>query len=299
MAKCDACGADENMPYQCRRCGQTFCAAHRLPENHDCPGLDDWDDPSGVFDSGFDDSVESGGRTSKARGMVDKLTGTGGPLSYFRGNMAYTLLGLMWITFLLQLIVNVLFGPAVFTAVFTLSPAHPEYLWTWITSIFSHGGLYHLAANSIALFFFGPIVERYTGSKKFLLLFLGAGMAAGLGHVGVALLTGDYTPVLGASGAVFAILGVLTILNPDMKVLLFFVLPIPLYILTFGFAAISVLFLIDPSAAGTVGMGDVAHFAHLVGLVIGLWYGRKLKGEVRVPNQLQFGGRGGGGRRRF
>ena len=299
MAKCDACGVDENMPYQCRRCGQTFCADHRLPENHDCPGLEDWNDPSGVFDSGFDDSVQDAGRTSKARGMVDKLTGTGGPLGYFRGNMAYTLLGLMWITFLLQIIVSLLFGPSTQSALFTISTANPAYVWTWITSIFAHGGLGHLAANSIALFFFGPIVERYTGSKKFLALFLGAGMAAGLGHIGIALLMGNPSAVLGASGAVFAILGVLTVLNPEMKVLLFFILPIPLYILTFGFAAISVLFFVNPAAAGTVGMENVAHFAHLVGLVIGLWYGRKLKGEVRVPNQLQFGGRGGGGRRRF
>jgi len=68
MARCDECGVDENMPYQCHRCGQTFCADHRLPENHDCPGLNDWNDPGGVFDSGFDDSVEEQGRTSKAKG---------------------------------------------------------------------------------------------------------------------------------------------------------------------------------------------------------------------------------------
>ena len=163
MARCDACGADENMPYQCHRCGQTFCADHRLPENHDCPGLNDWNDPSGVFDSGFDDSVENRASTSKAKGMVDRLTGTGGPLSYFRGNMAYTLLGLMWVTFVAQMIVLGVFGQGIHRSIFTISTANPEYIWTWIVSIFSHGGLYHLIANSIVLFFFGPIVERYTG----------------------------------------------------------------------------------------------------------------------------------------
>ncbi len=294
MARCDACGVDENMPYQCHRCGQTFCPDHRLPENHDCPGLNDWNDPGGVFDSGFDDSIDNEARTSKAKGLINRLTGTGGPLSYFRGNMAYTLLGLMWITFIAQFIVLAAFGQGVFGSIFTISTANPEYVWTWIISIFSHGGLYHLVANSIVLFFFGPIVERYTGSKTFLYLFLGAGVAAGLGHIGVALLTGEPSAVLGASGAVFAIMGVLTVLNPDMKVLLFFVLPIPLYILTFGFALLSVVFFVNPSAAGSVGMGNVAHFAHLVGLVIGLWYGQQLKGEVRAPNQLQFGGGPGG-----
>jgi predicted nucleic acid binding AN1-type Zn finger protein len=57
MSTCDECGRQENMPYQCRHCGGTFCAEHRLPENHGCPGLDDWGEPDRVFDSGFDDSV--------------------------------------------------------------------------------------------------------------------------------------------------------------------------------------------------------------------------------------------------
>ena len=49
MAECDECGEYENLPYQCHRCGQTFCAEHRLPENHDCPGLnDEWNDPDGI-----------------------------------------------------------------------------------------------------------------------------------------------------------------------------------------------------------------------------------------------------------
>ncbi|MFC7041597.1 rhomboid family intramembrane serine protease [Halonotius sp. GCM10025705] len=303
MANCDECGADENMPYQCKRCGHTFCADHRLPENHDCPGLDDWNDPDGVFDSGFDDSVETSGGTSTTQGVLNKLRSVGGPLGYFRGNAAYTLLGLMWITFLLQQLVGVFVGPRAYVSLFTLSTTNPEYLWTWLTSIFSHGGLYHLAANSIVLFFFGPLVERYTGSKKFVALFLAAGALAGLGHVGISLIMGETSRVLGASGAVFAIMGVLTVLKPDLKVLLFFVIPLPLYILTFGFALISVLFFINPGAAGSAGMGNVAHFAHLVGLVIGLWYGRQLKGEVQVPNQLQFGGGPGGpggpGRGRF
>ncbi len=40
MAKCDVCGRSESMPYQCGHCGGTYCGEHRLPEAHDCPGLD-------------------------------------------------------------------------------------------------------------------------------------------------------------------------------------------------------------------------------------------------------------------
>lgn len=297
MATCDECGKHENLPYQCRRCGNTFCAEHRLPENHDCPGLSEWNDPSGVFDSGFDDSVESkGGRASS---VVNRLTGTGGPLSYFRGNMAYTFLGLMWVTFALEFLVLFTLGGQAFDALFTLSSRNPLYVWTWVTSIFAHSpaSFFHIVGNSIVLYFFGPLVERYVGSKKFAALFLVSGMAAGLAHVGSGMLLnpGVPTAVLGASGAVFAILGVLTVLNPSLKIYLYFLIPVPLWLFTVGFALLSTVFFLSPGTAGAVGQGNVAHFAHLVGLVIGLAYGRRVKGKRRVPNSLQFGSGGGPG----
>ena len=100
MSNCDQCGREENMPYQCRYCGGTYCADHRLPESHACPALDDWDDPDGVwddgggvFDSGFDASVDNpGGRSGNLLGRLGIDTGPGSFLGYFRGNMTYTFL---------------------------------------------------------------------------------------------------------------------------------------------------------------------------------------------------------------
>jgi hypothetical protein len=296
MAKCDACGKDENLPYQCRRCGQTFCGEHRLPENHNCPGLNDWNDPAGVFDSGFDDSVNE--RGSRSKGVLDKVTSTGGPLGYFRGNMSYLFLGLMWITFALQLLFQLLgLSPSLYRAVFVLTPGNIEYVWTWVTSVFSHGGFTHIAFNSIALYFFGPVVERYLNTRRFTALFFGAGILAGLAQVGTTLLTtGPFGPgVVGASGAIMGVLGVLTVLNPNLKVYLYFILPMPLWVLTFGFAAFSLV--AGFGAANGVGAlgGNIAHFAHLVGLLVGLAYGARVKGRVGVPKSLQFGGGGGAG----
>jgi hypothetical protein len=299
MAQCEECGRHENLPYQCRRCGGTFCAEHRLPENHDCPGLDDWNDPSGVFDSGFDDSVDDVGGSRS--GYLDRLTGTGGFLGYFRGNVAYLFLALMWVTFLGQIVLGPVLGQyRLAQALFVLESSHPEYVWTWFTSIFAHGGIYHIAGNSIVLYFFGPLVERYVGSKRFALLFLVSGVAAGLGFVGISLLLnpGSVVSVVGASGAIFAVLGVLTVLNPGLKIYLYFILPIPLWLFTIGFALISILFFLSPGAATSFGMGNVAHLAHLIGLVIGLVYGERIKGQRQVPNRLSFGGPGGPGRRR-
>jgi hypothetical protein len=291
MAECDICGDDVNMPYECNRCGGTFCGEHRLPESHDCPALE-WGDPkSAHFESGFDASVSS---DTSSRSLLDRLpidTGVGGPLAYFRGNLTFTFLILIWITFALQLAVLLLIGGETHNFLFTLRTNYPQYVWTWFTSIFAHdpGGIAHIAFNSIALYFFGPLVERKTGSKAFAVLFLVSGALAGLGQIVLGLALGQSGAVLGASGAIMAVMGVLTILNPDLRVLLFFFIPMPLWLLTGGFALYSIF------AAGTGALGNVAHTAHLVGLVIGLVYGQHLKKHgVSAPSQLQMGG----GRRR-
>lgn len=293
MATCDECGEFENLPYQCRRCGQTFCAEHRLPENHDCPGLNEWDDPQGVFASEGPSTGGRGGRAREATSNRAKRLWR----QYFRGNATYVFLGLMWVTFALQLLVSTLVSPTLARDLFVLTVTNPEYVWTWVTSVFAHGGFGHIAVNSIGLYFFGPAVERRLGSKRFVGLFLVSGALAGLAQIGISIAMGATVGgVVGASGALLAIMGVLTVLNPGLRVYLYFFIPMPLWVLTIGFAAYSVLV-----GAGQIGGGgNVAHWAHLAGLAIGLAYGYHVKGELRAPEQLQFGGgRRGGGRGPF
>ena len=151
-------------------------------------------------------------------------------------------------------------------------------------------------AKNRAVNFFEPTCRSTMGPKKFTALFFASGIAAGLGQVGLALATGEQAAVLGASGAIMAIMGVLSITAPDLKVLLFFVIPMSVRTLTILVAVFSLFFV----ASGGI-LSGVAHFAHLVGLFIGLWYGNHIKHEVgRGPTQLNLGpGRGGGpGRRR-
>ena len=315
MAECDQCGREENLPYKCRHCGGVYCGDHRLPENHGCPGLEQWDQPSGVFDSGFDDTVQDDrGDSPSVAERLGVSTGTGGLLAYFRGNLTYTFLALMWATFFVQVVIYPLLGhptptihqdSPVWSATFTLSSENPEYVWTWVTSIFAHGSFLHIVGNSIVLYFFGPIVERRLGTKKFAIFFIVTGVVAGWAQIGSVYvmeflaMNPEPSSVLGASGAILGIMGVLTVLNPHLRVYLYFILPIPLWVLTIGFAAFSVFMV----AAGDPGAGGIAHLAHLVGLFIGLAYGEKLRREnVAAPEQLQFGGGpggpGGGGQRR-
>jgi len=292
MSECDVCGKQENMPYQCGHCGGTYCADHRLPEAHDCPGLDNWNDPKGVFDSGFDDSVDSGGSSQSSRFDVD--TSPGGIMGYFRGNMTYVFLAVMAVVFVAQRVVLAFFGPAAFRALFVLHPDNIFFVWTWVTSIFSHGGLFHIAGNAIVIYFFGRLAEQQMGSKTYTIFFLGSGVLAGLGQVGLQLVQGGPAyGVLGASGAALAILGFVTVLNPDLTVYLYFLIPVPIWAITGFYAIISIAGTLSPQGAGLLG-GNIAHTAHLVGLVIGLWYGRRVKDRARIPGQIQFGGRRGG-----
>ena len=301
MAQCDECGKHENMPYECSHCGNTYCGEHRLPEKHDCPGLTEWNDPKGVFDSGFDDSVQT---ESSSRSFT--LFGPGGALAYFRGNMTFVFLALMFITWLTQYFVLDFVSQRLYVDLFILSSDHPEYVWTWITSIFAHApppALAHIAGNAIIVFFFGRLVEDIVGSRDFTLLFLGTGALAGLGQIGIYLVLNpnavEPTGVLGASGAALAIMGVLTVLSPNLKVYIWGILPVPIWAITVFYALISTLAILG----GGVGAGGVAQGAHLVGLVVGLAYGKHIEGRVRRPQSIGFGGGGGpggpGGRRRF
>jgi len=290
MAKCEVCGRDVDLPYSCRRCGGEYCSEHRLPENHSCSGLNEWNDPDGVFDSGFDDSVNGRG---DAGSPLDRLTGTGGPLSYFTNNVSYLFLAAMVVVFAFQFVLFPLFGLAVggqaWSDVFTLSSAAPLAVWTWVISVFSHGGIGHLFGNAIVLFFFGPVLERYIGSRRFTGMFLITGALAGLAQIGLGLYLGNPTSVLGASGAIMAILGMLTVLNPGLKVYLYFVLPIPIWLLAIGYALLSVFGVFGSvTSAGA----NIAHLAHLTGLGLGLLYGAYLKDQVSAPNKLQLGGGG-------
>ena len=301
MARCAYCGEDESLPYNCRYCGGQFCSTHRLPENHECPGLDRIGQDRGVFDSGFDGQVT----TETDRSVLDRLgidTSRGGPLAYVRGNVTTLVLVLMWLTLLLQYLAIIIGGQELHNYLFVLSSDHPEHVWTWITSIFAHStvNIFHIIFNSIVIFFFGPLVERYIGSRRFAGLFIVSGVLAGLSQIAIDVIEGvpgEPAGVLGASGAALAILGVLTVFNPHLRVYLFGIMPMAIWILTGGIAVISLLLIL----AGAPDAGNIAHMAHLVGLLVGLVYGAYIQrhANIRPPRQFHLGGRPPTQRRRY
>ncbi len=158
-------------------------------------------------------------------------------------------------------------------------------LWTILTSMFMHGSFSHLFVNMISLMFIGNFVEQIIGRKRFFWFYMLSGLVAGLAFVFLALIFSNELNIyaVGASGAIFGLGGLLMILTPRLPVLLFFVIPMPMWLamlfLLFGLWIISFF-------AG-LPIGNTAHLGGLIcGLVFGLYLRKKYKKKVMVLNRM-------------
>jgi uncharacterized protein len=150
---------------------------------------------------------------------------------------------------------------------------NPEYLmerpWTLITHMFVHANFDHLFWNMLFLFFFGVELERRVGETRFLEIYMLSGLAAAFGQMAVS--TGT---LLGASGALYGVMGCLAIIAPEIRVLLFFIIPLKIQY------AVVLFFIMDFLMMGT---GDsIAHAAHLTGLLVGLAFGYMMRNRPQI-----------------
>ncbi len=150
--------------------------------------------------------------------------------------------------------------------------------WTIITYMFLHSTYYipHLLYNMLALVLFGPILEKIIGSKRFLISYFLSGVIAGFGSIIF------YEATIGASGAIFGILGTLAILKPRMMVFIGY-FPMPMSLAVFFWAL--------GNFAGLFSPDNVAYASHLFGLFFGLIYGFYLKkdfGEIRYKRSYEI-----------
>ena len=297
MAECSECGEVCDMPYECSFCGRTLCGEHRLPESHECDsdvkrfekGDGEEDDSRRLRDRvPSREDIPTASPSDRPHPTRLTLNNESSRLRWLRNSMAYVFLGAMWVMFGLQFLLMPLLGVDVgsdtWLALFTLSTDNPLYVWTWVTSIFSHSGLFHIFGNSLVIFFFAPMVEKRIGSGRFVTFAVLTGVLAGIGQLGLSLYFGETARILGASGAALGILGVITVLNPRLRIFIFpLPIPMPLYILTGLYAAATVVGLLG----GGIGAGGVAQVAHFVGLALGLLYGKRLKPHVSKPKRLR------------
>lgn len=158
-----------------------------------------------------------------------------------------------------------------FTQFFLLNQNSFNELWRFTTSIFLHGGFPHLLYNLFALVLFGSVLEKYIGSKKFLLVFFVTGILANLISVNF------YESSLGASGAIFGIIGALVLIRP-LLVVWAFGLPMPMFLAGTLWAFGDVIGIFVPS--------NVANIAHLSGMFFGLVFGWIYR--ERIPKKKEM-----------
>ncbi len=285
MVKCDACGKETALPFKCRYCGGTFCSNHRLPENHSCKKLAEKPPERGQIFREVTPEREDVPPPTEIRYETMMPRVSKRRPSFFRDFLlrqaSFVILLVIFAVFIVQLIAQAALGPAYYrlgdynTFLYYLTPSPATVIarpWTILTSIFAHGGFTHLLVNGIVLFSLGPVLEMRIGRRKFVYLFLGAGILAGSAQL---LVIPSNIVILGASGAILGVLGTLTALSPRMPVLLFFFIPMQLWMVTLVFGGLSALLVF--TAQG----GPIAHMAHFIGLVVGLVYGYKLQREER------------------
>jgi membrane associated rhomboid family serine protease len=180
----------------CQRCGRTICPECQVQAAvgvHcvECAAKDRREAP----------------RVRRGRpAFLQNLTGSGAPV------VTYVLIAACVLVFGLQSIPGLGITRALqFAPAYVLPiPGAPFEPWRMLTSVFTHGSILHLLLNMYTLFIFGSVLERMLGRWRYLALFLISGLG---GSVGVVLLADPLTAVVGASGAIFGLMGAFFIIN--------------------------------------------------------------------------------------
>ncbi len=175
----------------------------------------------------------------------------------------------LWLIFIIIIFFILQFIPG-FTEIFLLNKSAIDsyQIWRFPTAIFLHGDLTHLIFNIFALFIFGLALENIIGSKRFLAVFLFSGIIANIIAVNF------YESSLGASGAIYGILGTLTILRPFMIVWTFGMI-MPMFIASILWISADVL-----RTLGAFGSTNIGSIAHLSGIAVGILIGLFLKIKI-------------------
>jgi len=170
-------------------------------------------------------------------------------------------------TLILSVVMITLFGLQHFIPEFTDSYKLEKDIlqrpWILVTNIFLHANIVHLLLNLFSLVLFGVILENFIGTKKFLLLFFGSGIISSF------IASFFYTSALGASGAIFGILGALAVIKPKMMIWAYG-MPMPMIIGAIVYLVINIF-------GAYYQLGNTGYIAHLSGLAIGAVFGFRLR----------------------
>lgn len=152
--------------------------------------------------------------------------------------------------------------------IFSLVPSYilyRHYYWQFLTYMFTHATVSHFIFNMLSLYIFGTAVERRVGSREFFLYYLLTGVLSGVASYAMFYVANTNTVLLGASGAIYALLMLFSVLYPRSVIYVFGLIPVQAPLLI-------ILYFIIELISGLSAHDGVAHMTHLSGLVFGLLY---------------------------
>jgi len=187
------------------------------------------------------------------------------PFTYSYSNFALFIITINFLVFLLTH-----FSPKYITYL-SMNPIiviKYQFFWQFVTYMFTHANLSHIFFNMLGLFFFGFPVERKLGSREFLLFYFFCGISAGVFSFCYYLYTGHPNVfLLGASGAVYAVLFAYAVFFPNSIVYVMGIIPLKATWLVIIYTIIEIF-----SQFKSTGSSNVAHFTHLAGFAFSYLY---------------------------
>ena len=133
----------------------------------------------------------------------------------------------------------------------------------FITYMFMHADLSHIFLNMLGVYMFGSILENIWGAKRFINFYLLCGLGAAALQLAISSFNNEFTILLGASGSVFGLLVAFAMMFPNTELQLYFIIPVKAKYLVIGYSLFELY-------NGFFANDNVAHFAHLGGLAVGI-----------------------------
>jgi membrane associated rhomboid family serine protease len=197
---------------------------------------------------------------------------------YERPNLTYFFIIACIVVFVLEIFLRYFYGDdflnnLFYSFGFSLQNVLDGRIWVSLTSIFLHASPEHLILNIIALYFFGKVVEQELGRKKFLISFFSSAFIADLFVVASTVLgfSSLTVPTIGASAAIFGLMGIAMITKPLELIFYPYLIPIPLVMVALIYTLYNVATFLLVLAGQTT--SDISYISHIGGLIAGLALG--------------------------
>lgn len=151
-------------------------------------------------------------------------------------------------------------------------------VWTLVTHMFVHKGLFHILGNCLMIFFVGKALQSLIGPRYFLYIYFLSGLAGAALEMLAGWVAGQPHAMVGASGCAFGVFLALAVMLPQETItaMIYFIIPVRVRMWTLAMTLVGISVMLGLLEAFRVWDTGIAHFAHLGGAAAGFWFMRLL-----------------------